>query len=109
MSNFLRRTQKNVGTTPVDVGGYVVPTGKAATVVGFIITNVTGSTVTANAAIANSSSVSTYFLANADVAAKTVIIPIGGEQKVILQAGDSIRVASNTPNAFDVIMSFVES
>jgi hypothetical protein len=36
------------------------------------------------------------------------MVPIGGEQKVILEPGDIIKAKSTTASSVDIIMSIVE-
>mgnify|MGYP000672132573 FL=1 len=45
---------------------------------------------------------------NAVIPVGGAIVPIGGEQKVVLEATDAIKVVSNTASSADVIVSALE-
>jgi hypothetical protein len=45
---------------------------------------------------------------NAQVDPGSALIPIGGGQKLVLEAGDSISVNTNTASSVDVILSLLE-
>jgi hypothetical protein len=107
-TTFLRRTTKNIGQTTATVGGYTVPTGKAATLVGVNLCNLLTVAVTANVAIANSSASLIYLAVNVKIPASSSFVPVGGDQKVILQVGDSVRVTANTASSVDAYISLVE-
>src|SRR3990167_167230 len=107
-TTFLRRTEKAIGITPILIGGYVVPASKATTIVGLNVCNITPGTVTANVAIANSSAIIVYLGVNVKIPAGSSFVPIGGDQKVVLQIGDSVHVAANTASSLDVYLSMVE-
>jgi hypothetical protein len=49
-----------------------------------------------------------YIVKNATIAPGGALVPIGGEQKVILETGDVIKVQSSDSASLDVIASIVE-
>ena len=77
------------------------PVGKVITVIGTTVANVTGNltTVTVKAAGAN-------ILKDVEIGRGSAIVPIGGEQKVVLTAGDTLTVSADF--AVDVIASVLE-
>jgi hypothetical protein len=49
-----------------------------------------------------------YIIKNAVIPVGGALVPIGGEQKVVLEAGDAIKVISNNASSADVIVSVLE-
>ena len=50
----------------------------------------------------------TNIVKNAPVASGGALTPIGGDQKIVLEVGDSIKVSSNTASSIDAVMSVLE-
>lgn len=104
---FIGFKSRNTGTSPTIVGGYTVGAGKTATVIGMSISNVTLSAIKASVSIYDGTN--DYFLVkNADLVPGEAIAIIGGDQKVVMNPGDSIRVVSNAAASVDSILSVLE-
>lgn len=109
MANLFKRfTSANVGTTVTAVGGYVVPAANVATVIGLSISNTANVGISVAAELSNSSS-SQFIIKNAPIPAGGTLVVIGGDQKVVMQVGDSIQVKSDTATSVDAILSLLES
>lgn len=97
--------QQNVGTTAVDV--YTVPASTSAVVIGMTCANKI--TTETKCTVQIISGVTTTILANSvSIPTNETYVPIGGVQKIVLKAGEKIRVFSNTANSIDVIVSMLE-
>jgi len=97
-----------VGTSPVDV--YTAGAGVQSTVIGMTIANILTSSVSASVLIYNASGTNTvYMVKDATVAPGGTLIAIGGEQKLVLEAGDKIRVQMSAASSGDVIVSLLET
>ena len=71
------------------------------------IGNITSAPITAN--ITLTSSGTTYFmLQGATVATGGALVPVGGDQKLVLEAGDYLQVQTSAANSADVIVSVLE-
>lgn len=106
-NTFTRKTSRSIGTTPVSVGSYTVGSGVTATVIGLSVANRTGTGVSANVYHTDGSN-NTYVVYNAPVPAGGTLIAVGGDQKIVLTAGDSIVVQSTSATSVDAIMSVLE-
>jgi hypothetical protein len=106
-NTFTRKTQKNVGASPDIIGNYTVPSSTTAIVIGLTCTNTTGSAITANVFLANASA-NTYIVANAPISSGASLIPIGGDQKIVMITGDKIYVQSSAATSIDAILSIME-
>ena len=125
-NTFLRKTSKSVGIAASDstwwqvgastagadqTGRYEVAADTTTTVIGLSITNVTGSSVDVDVAIGT-----TMADVNSDISlASSVPIPsgsvlvlVGGDQKLNMVTGDLIKVKSSATNSLDVCMSVLE-
>jgi hypothetical protein len=106
-NTFTRKTSQNVGASPSIIGAYTVPSATTTIVIGLTCTNTTGSAITANVFLANASA-NTYIVANAPISSGASLIPIGGDQKIVMITGDKIYVQSSAATSIDAILSIME-
>jgi hypothetical protein len=106
-SVFTRKVSSGIGTTATAVGSYTVPTGTTATAIGLSVANTSANQVTVDVALYNGTT-DFFILKNVPVAAGASVLPIGGGQKVVLAAGDSIRIDSSAAASVDAILSLLE-
>ena len=106
-NTFTRKTSQNIGATADQIGSYTVPSATTAIAIGLTCTNTTGSAITANVFLANATA-NTYIVANAPISAGASLIPIGGDQKIVLITGDKIYVQSSAATSIDAILSIME-
>ena len=106
-NTFYRKTLANVGLIANTVGGYTVGGGVTSVVLGLSICNTSGGAVSASAFIANGASL-TYLVKSAPVSAGGTLVVIGGDQKIVLQTNDNVKVVSDTVNSLDCVMSIME-
>jgi len=102
---FKNSAVANIGTTATTV--YTTPSATTSTVIGLTVANVITTPITVDIYVTISST-NYYIIKNAVVPVGGTLIPIGGEQKLVLQAGHLIKVASNTAVSADVIVSVLE-
>jgi hypothetical protein len=111
-NTFIRKTSKGVGSTYVQVGSYAVAStspATQATVIGFSISNVTGSAVDVDVALSQSSSSTSADVSlgsSIPLPSGSTVVLIGGDQKLVLATGDMIKVKST--GSVDVVMSLLE-
>ncbi len=96
---------KNANTTSQNV--YVAGAGVSATAIGMTIGNTTAAPITANISV-TSATVAYTMLLNATIATGGALVPVGGDQKLVLEAGDFIQVQTSAANSADVIVSVLE-
>ena len=126
-NTFLRKTSKSVGIAASDstwwqvgantagasqTGAYVVTgSGKTTTVIGLSVTNVTGSSVDVDVAISTTMANITNDISLASsvpVPSGSVLILVGGDQKLNMVENDLIKIKSSATNSLDVCMSVLE-
>lgn len=84
---------------------YTVGAGVQSTVIGMSIANLVDAPVSANVFV-TSGGTDYYLVKNATVAVGGTLVPIGGDQKLVLEATDAIKVSST--GLTDVIVSVLE-
>jgi hypothetical protein len=107
-NTFLRKVSSGIGTSLTSVGSYTVPSATKTTVIGLSIANTTGTTpVSVDVSLYNGAT--DYYIGKGlPVPQGSSIIVIGGDQKVVMETGDSIRVKSSVAASVDVVMSILE-
>lgn len=106
-NTFLRKLARNVGNTASRVGSYTVASGTSTIIVGLTLTNTTGSSIAANVFI-NDGVANTYLVVNGPISSGSSLVLAGGDQKVVLQAGDGVFVQSSAASSLDAVMSIME-
>lgn len=84
-----------------------ISAGQTATVIGLSIANTTAANITISAVLNKNGSTSAYIVKNATVLSGGTIIIVGGDQKVVLEEGDSITAFCSAANAADAIISYL--
>ena len=126
-NTFLRKTSKSVGIAASDstwwqvgantagasqTGGYkVTGSGKTTTVIGLSITNVTGSSVDVDVAISDDMADiddDISLASSVPIPSGSVLVLVGGDQKLNMVENDLIKIKSSATNSLDVCMSVLE-
>ena len=109
-NTFKLKTKAGIDASLVTV--YTVPADTTTVIIGCTVANVKGSSVTSDVQIVTASSSGE----NADdvYVVKSIPLPAGSSveimsgNKIILQAGDIVKVKSDTTNGIDAILSIME-
>lgn len=104
-NTFKNSFQQAVGQTETTI--YTAGSGVQATVIGMTVANITNSDVKANVFV-NSSGTNYFLVRNATIEPGSALVPIGGDQKLVLEATDYLRVQSDTASSLDVVLSVLE-
>ena len=106
-NSFKRKLSRSIGTSLTAVGSYTVAASTEVTVIGLVVSNTTSSQVLVDATV-NDGSNDTYLIKQAPVPSGGALVIIGGDQKVVLETNDSLKVKSDTASSVDVVMSLLE-
>ena len=87
---------------------YKCPAGTTATVIGLSLANISGSEATGNVIIKANTSFQAHIIKDAPIPVGGALIVIGGDQKVVLEATDAIKIRSNTINSMNAVLSYLE-
>lgn len=106
-STFKNSVSSGVGITQTSV--YTVPAATTSTVIGLTLSNTTGTDVTCDVVVTDTSTTTDVFIVKAaTVPVGGALVPIGGEQKIVLEATDVLKVTSSDAASLDVIVSILE-
>jgi hypothetical protein len=104
-NTFKSYFNKNVGTSAATV--YTCPSSTQTTVIGLSVANTTTSPITCDAYITRSS-VDYYLIETATVPVGASLVIVGGDQKVVLEVGDVLKVVTSAASSADVVCSLLE-
>lgn len=108
MANFFKRKlSANIGTSYSDVGSYVVPASNVATIIGLSLANTAN--VGVNADVTINATTQFFVVKGAPIPVGGSLVVVGGDQKIVLEAGDSILVKSDTTASIDGVLSILET
>ena len=100
---FKNYVAADVGTS----ASTLVTASTATTVIGMTVANISASPITVDVYI-TVSAVDYYIVKGATVPTGGALVPIGGDQKVVLETGDALKVISSAATSADVIVSVLE-
>ena len=120
-NTFRNKTSKGVGTSYFQVGAnsagasqtgaYAVPSSTETTVIGLSLSNKTTSSVDVDVALSATMANTTNDLSMATtmpIPAGSTLILVGGDQKLVMETGELVKVKSSAASSIDVIMSLLE-
>ena len=96
-----------------DMTIYTGKTSTETTIIGMSIANITTSQITVDVNIeSNTSDTETnsnvFLIKDAPIPVGGTLVPVGGDQKVVLLATDVLKVQSDTANSADTTLSILE-
>lgn len=106
-NTFSRKLSRNVGTSLTSVGSYTVGASTQTTVIGLSLCNTTVSPIQVDVTV-NDAVNDYYLLKGATVPVGGAIAVVGGDEKVVITTGDSIKVKSSAASSLDAVMSILE-
>jgi hypothetical protein len=104
---FKRKLQRAVGTSATSVGSYTVGAGIQATLIGLTVSNILSTNIVVDVML-NDGTNDTYIVKGATILPGGALVAVGGDQKIVLEPNDSIKVQSDTASSCDVVMSLLE-
>ena len=106
-SAFKTATAQSVGTSLTAV--YTCPSSTTSTVIGLYLCNQSGGSIEGSVEFYDASTTHHIgILSSSPIPRGTTIVAIGGDGKVVLEAGDIIKVQSNVASSIDVVLSYLE-
>ena len=106
-NTFRNSTLKSVGAGLQNV--YSVGVGVQSTVIGMTIANMISTPISASVSLSGGNiSGNVFLIKDATIAPGGSLVPIGGDQKVVLEAGDYLQVNTSVSSSADVVVSVLE-
>ena len=91
-----------------DMTIYTCPASTQTTIIGMSIANITSSQITVDVKLTNNDGDNIFIVKDAPIPAASSLVPIGGDQKLVMEASDVLVVQSNTANSADTALSILE-
>lgn len=105
-STFKNFITNSVGTANTDV--YSAPSRiKSSTIIGLTMSNLTVSDIKISLFL-TSNNVDAFVFKDATIPSGSALVPVGGDQKLVLGPNDILKAYSNTDVSMDVIVSALE-
>jgi len=104
-NTFKNFFSKDVGTSAASV--YTCPSATQTTIIGLSVGNTSSSPITASVYV-TSGGTDYYMVKSATVPVGGALVPIGGDQKLVLEPTDVLKVISSLAASADVIVSLLE-
>jgi len=108
MANAFKNTlTSQIGTSDVTV---YTPAGGVSytTVIGYTVANVSVTNITVDLFIRDTDSTEVYLLKGTTIEPGQAIVPVGGEQKLVVMPNQELCVRSNTASSADCTISVLE-
>ncbi|MEL0016927.1 MAG: hypothetical protein VW715_17070 [Rhodospirillales bacterium] len=108
---FLSETDTAVGTSAATI--LTCGASTETTIIGLSISNIVTSQITVDVQLDASGRTSgaedsVYLVKDAPIPVGSSLVVIGGDQKVVLEPGDAIKVTSDTASSADVVLSHLD-
>ena len=106
-NTFKNDTLRASGTTLASVGS-AVASSTQTTIIGMTVANIVSSVISVGVKLVDNSANETWLVKDAPIPTGGALVVVGGDQKVVMETGDIIKVISNTASSMDVVMSYLE-
>ena len=81
-NTFKNKKSRNIGTAPVQIGSYSVPSGTITTAIGLTLANVSNTTIQVSASLYDGTN-DFFIVKNANIVPGGAIVAIGGNQRLV--------------------------
>ena len=105
-NSFKIKTDTAVGTSPATI--YTCPSSTETTIIGLSSANIVASQITADVQLENNDGDNIYLIKAAPIPVGSTLVVVGGDQKVVMEASDVLKVTTNTASSGDVALSILE-
>ena len=107
-NTFKNAAAAATGTSEVSV--YTVPSSTTTTVIGLTCANVTStSPIKVSIRVYDNSGTAHYYVVkNAEIYEGSALVAVGGDQKLVLETSDIVKIVSDTASSVDTIISVME-
>jgi len=91
-----------------DMTIYTCPASTETTIIGFTIANIASAQITVDVKLENSDGDNVFLIKDAPIPVGSSFVPVGGDQKICMEASDVLKVQSDTANSADTTLSILE-
>ena len=101
-------TKTGVGASLTDVHTGQSSPATETTIIGLTIANIVSSQIEVDVQLVNNDGDNVYLIKAAPIPVGSSLVVVGGEQKVVMNSSDILKVESNTASSADVALSILE-
>ena len=105
-NTFKIKTDTAVGTSAATI--YTCPGSTQTTIIGLSVANIVASQITVDVQLENNDGDNIYLVKAAPIPVGSALVVVGGDQKVVMEASDVLKVTTNTASSGDVALSILE-
>lgn len=105
-NTFKLETDTGIGTGAATI--YTCPASTSTTIIGLSVANITASSINVDVQLENNDGDNIYLVKAAPVPVGSSLVVVGGDQKVVMEADDVLKVTSNAATSADVALSILE-
>lgn len=91
-----------------DMTIYTCPASTETTIIGMSIANIASSQITVDVKLENNDGNNVFIIKDAPIPVGGTLVPVGGDQKLVMEASDVLKVQSDTANSADTALSILE-
>jgi len=91
-----------------DMTIYTCPSSTETTIIGMTVANISSSQITVDVKLENNDGDNVFLIKDAPIPTGSALVPIGGDQKIVMEASDVLKVQSDTANSADTTLSILE-
>ena len=99
-------TDTGVGTSAATI--YTCPSSTETTIIGLSIANIVTSQIEIDVQLENNDGDNVYIIKDAPVPVGSSLVVVGGDQKVVMNASDVLKVTSSASTSADITLSILE-
>ena len=103
---FKTVTDTAVGTSPATI--YTCPAATETTIIGLNVANILSVSITVDVQLENDDGDNVYIVKSAIVPVGSSLVAAGGDQKIVMNAADILKVTASQESAADVTLSVLE-
>lgn len=105
---FKSKVTANIGTSgsPSTITP-TVSSGTTATVIGLSLANTVSTAITVSAKLTKADASTAFLVKDATVLPGGALVIVGGDQKVVLEAGDAITAYASAGTSADAVISYL--
>lgn len=103
---FKTVTDTAVGTSPATI--YTCPAATETTIIGLNVANILSVSITVDVQLENNDGDNVYIVKSAIVPVGSSLVAAGGDQKIVMNAADILKVTASQASAADVTLSVLE-
>lgn len=87
---------------------YTCPASTQTTIIGMSVANIGTSQCLIDVTLENNDGDNVYIVKAVPIPVGSSFVPVGGDQKIVMEASDVIKVTSDTANSVDTVLSILE-